>query len=46
MNSYVHICPGCSDRYRDAQTFLWHTETCDDCPADEPLTGPAAEGGA
>ena len=29
MSSYVHICPGCGYRYRDPQTFLWHTESCD-----------------
>lgn len=33
MSSYVHICPGCGDHYRDEQTYLWHTETCDDYAA-------------
>ena len=33
MGSWVFICPGCDGRFRDEQSFLWHTETCDDYAA-------------
>lgn len=40
MSSWVHICPGCEGRFRDAQAFLWHTETCDDYAAVEVEASP------